>query len=299
MRWKSILALCFLAPVLTELLSTNVPIFQFINPLTYLFFATLGYGIPVLLIRESAVRHKIGIPGLALMGMAYGIYNEGLIARTFLTAAPVHQFEGYGFVGGIAVPWALTISFWHALFAVIIPIMLVHYLLPKEVGEQWIGKKAHATLAILIVLFGSFAFLTPSNSATGTIGQLAALLLMGVLLFLAARFLPDSVRESQGRIGHGFLGIGMLIMTLLIPFTLAGSASLPLFYFTALASMVITVFMLHRMGDGARRMSAVGLIMGMAFFAIVLGVSSGSWERILSSVGFIILAAISIYRLRN
>ncbi len=118
--WKQVLSLMILSPLLAEVLSSNVSLGAFLNPPNLFLLITLGYGIPVLIIRELAVRRQLGLQGLLLLGVAYGIYNEGFIAKTFLLACnvPLEQFNGYGMLLGIGVPWAILISSWHALFSV-------------------------------------------------------------------------------------------------------------------------------------------------------------------------------------
>src|SRR5208283_1563569 len=133
-HWKPIVALLLLTPFLTELLSGSQPAAKFFQPQVLLFLATVGYGIPVLLLREFAVRHRLGILGLLALGFVYGVFNEGIIAKTFYLATnvPVNNFDGYGCVYGIAIPWAVTISTWHARHALLYPIVAIYYFFPDH-----------------------------------------------------------------------------------------------------------------------------------------------------------------------
>ena len=128
-HWKPVLSLLLLAPFLTELLSGNLPASQFFQPQVYVFLATVGYGFPILLLREFAVRRRLGLAGLFMLGLVYGIFNEGILARTFYLASnvPIKTFDGYGYVFGVAIPWAITISIWHALHSFVYPIVAVSY----------------------------------------------------------------------------------------------------------------------------------------------------------------------------
>jgi hypothetical protein len=62
------------------------------------------------------LRWRAGATVLCSKGLIYGICNEGLWAKTFLATRriPVHEFEGYGVLRGIALAWAQTISLWQA-----------------------------------------------------------------------------------------------------------------------------------------------------------------------------------------
>jgi hypothetical protein len=62
---------------LAEVLSQNVQLLTFLQPVPFL-LVTLTYGVPVLVIRELAVARKLNDMGLILLGLAYGILNEGL-----------------------------------------------------------------------------------------------------------------------------------------------------------------------------------------------------------------------------
>ena len=66
---------------LAEVLSENVQLLTLVQPLPFL-LVTLTYGVPVLLIRELAVARNLNTMGLALLGLAYGILNEGVLAKT-------------------------------------------------------------------------------------------------------------------------------------------------------------------------------------------------------------------------
>lgn len=98
----------------------------------------MGYGFPVLVIREIAVRRNLGLLALFALGVIYGIYNEGFVARTISIEpfhTPVDAFAAYGLVGNIRIPWALTITTWHALHAAIYPIAFAHYLFPGSASH--------------------------------------------------------------------------------------------------------------------------------------------------------------------
>jgi hypothetical protein len=81
-------------------LSQNVQLFTFLQPVPFL-LVTLTYGVPVLVIRELSVARELDEVGLVVLGLAYGILNEGVLAKTLTLpdGAPLHDFAGYGRVG--------------------------------------------------------------------------------------------------------------------------------------------------------------------------------------------------------
>jgi hypothetical protein len=141
-HWKQILSLIILSPLLAEVLSSNMSLAGFLNPVNFLRLVTLGCGIPVLVTRELAVRKRLGIPGVLLLGAVCGIYNEGI--KTFLLTHDVAlaQFNGYGMLFGIGVPWALMISLWHALFSVLVATQ-VPALRPGRAESAWRSRARH------------------------------------------------------------------------------------------------------------------------------------------------------------
>src|SRR5512145_1942134 len=74
------LALWLIAPVFGEMVSGSTPLNEYLSPFCILLFGML-YGSGALLIREMLIRGQKGWRSLLLLGMAYGIYEEGLMVR--------------------------------------------------------------------------------------------------------------------------------------------------------------------------------------------------------------------------
>lgn len=144
----------FVIPILTELLTSNRSFSQLFSPGEYLFFV-FAYSMPVFLINELGVRWRLGIIGLFALGLAYGIFNEGIMAQTLFMSGsnvPIAAFEGYCF-WGINLPWAVTILPWHALFSVIYPIVIFRTLYSNEF------QQARFPLWGLIIMAGVYFIL--------------------------------------------------------------------------------------------------------------------------------------------
>ena len=124
-----------------------------LNPATWFWFI-LSYGIPILFIREAWVRLNLNVLAVLIWGVAYGIFNEGIIAQTLtqLNGDPAGAFIGYGTIFGIHLSWATFILTFHALFSVLTPILLAHFFFPAAARVPWLGKKLFITVAILAAL---------------------------------------------------------------------------------------------------------------------------------------------------
>jgi hypothetical protein len=188
---KPILTLLLITPFLTELLSNNMAPSEFFKPFNFLLLATVVYGFPVLLLRELACRHRLGIPGLLCLGLVYGIINEGIIAKTFYLAegVPVNTFDHYGYVAGISIPWSITITVWHALHAVLCPILVTYYLFPSQRHQLWLTRAGLWWLAVTTVALNTlFFFSRTQDRPPGQLGHyLLMLVLIGFLFWLATK----------------------------------------------------------------------------------------------------------------
>ena len=214
---RPLLTLLLLCTVLPELFSGSTPLAGFGQPGLVLFLA-LGYGVAILLIRELAVRYGASLAGLGCLGLAYSIFNEGLLAKTLLRAdhLPVALYDNYGRCLGIMFPWAAGIGTWHACASVLFPILLVHHGFPGVQAKPWLRVRVTAGIGIGLVLLACAVFLGRSARApAGAPTQLA------VLLALIAGLLAAGTRLRGGlplRSGPGTAGPFLLGLSVVIPF---------------------------------------------------------------------------------
>jgi hypothetical protein len=251
---------CFL---LAELGSGNIPFPQIVHPFVLVFLA-VAYGLPVLLIREAMVRWRLGIAGAAVLGLAYGLYNEGVVAKTiFLTAGPplFPSFWGYGMLGGVNVPWLCTIAPWHSMNAVLYPILIVSALWPGQAREPWLGEPQMAAFALLSSALGIFAFFkappgdAPALAFAGLVGAIAALALLARSLGPAA----DVSAPARGRLSdlaRGFLGAPLLYFG---PIQWIAARRVPLGVFLALAMGALALLALLLRAPERRSPDALAL----------------------------------------
>lgn len=185
-----LLALFVLAPFTGEVLSSNVPASLFVLRPTLIAFAVVTYSVPVLLIRELWVARTLSPSALLVCGLAYGIFNEGILARTLLLRAglPVPIFDGYLVAWGVTWSWGITILVWHAIFSVATPIIVVHTLWPEAARVRWLTKGwSIAALAVTFVT-SLLYFRSEGAPAPPPIYFLAFVFGIGVLLAMAARW---------------------------------------------------------------------------------------------------------------
>lgn len=178
------MTLLILAPATGELLSGSAPPAEFLNPFTFLPLVAL-YGSGALLIRELARRWGKGWASILLLGMAYGIYEEGIVVRSFFdpTWMDLGLSAEYGRYLGVNWVWALELTIFHAVVSIMIPIMLIEILFPAHRSSPWLNRSG---LIVYSLLFLSMLAMGPLLGMQATLLALSgSVLLIGLLLLLA------------------------------------------------------------------------------------------------------------------
>lgn len=136
------LALWLIAPVFSEMVSGSTPLNKYLSPFSILILGML-YGSGALLIREMLIRWGRSWRGLLLLGMAYGIYEEGLVVRSFFDPGwkDLGQLGVYGRVGGVNWVWAEHLTIFHMLISIAASIVFVEILYAGRRAESWIGPR--------------------------------------------------------------------------------------------------------------------------------------------------------------
>ncbi|MBN2003730.1 MAG: hypothetical protein JXA21_10270 [Anaerolineae bacterium] len=136
------LALFIIAPVFGELFSGSSPLNEFANPITFITLALL-YGCGAILVRELVIRWRKGWFSLLLLGMAYGIYEEGIVVQSFFDPdwMDLGNMAVYGRVAGVNWVWAEHLTLFHALISVAASIAFVEMLYPKRRLERWVATR--------------------------------------------------------------------------------------------------------------------------------------------------------------
>jgi hypothetical protein len=233
MTWKPVLTLIALTSLLPELLSGSTPLEAWAAPQVLPLFI-LGYGVPILVIRELAIRRDTGAFGIFLMGLGYGVINEGFFAGTLFreTGVPIPFFDHYGFALGVSWPWAAVICAWHAVTSVWLPIAVTERLHGRD---PWLPRWALVLAGLITLGLPSLVFLWRMGSpAMGAlVAQWAVILAVVGLGLRVARQGADS-RARGFPLVLGFLG-GLGFVASLIP---AGAHLPPLVQVAALTAIV-------------------------------------------------------------
>jgi hypothetical protein len=205
--WPAILTLFLLPGITAEMLTGSTPILVYLtNPISFV-TNTLLYGSGAILMREVARRRGLGWHSILLLGAAYGTFEEGLVVNTWanpwlpqvcvVTKGVATGICDYSRVGGINLAWALSLTLFHAVISITVPILLVELLFPRRATLPWLGRKAPLAFvfAEMLVLAFGLLFNVVSYRQHGFDGPyvgpyLAEVALMAVFIVLALNISP-------------------------------------------------------------------------------------------------------------
>lgn len=166
------------------MLSTATPPLTLLLPWNLALVVAL-YGSGALLCRELAHRWGLGLPGLALLGAAYGVYEEALVDRFWFDPgyARATGVGGYSQVWHTNLLLAAHLTVFHSAVSVCSSVVVVTRLFPRERDRAWVGPRGLvlAGTALLLVLP-----LTAEDRVPVAPGPLVAAGGVGALLVVAA-----------------------------------------------------------------------------------------------------------------
>jgi hypothetical protein len=199
-RYLPALLLFFLPAISVELLSGNTPILQYLNPATFVIL-NVSYGGAALLIREMVAWWNKGLQSILLLGLCYGMVCEGLMTKGFFDpyfySAADFGLEDVGMFVGINTAWAFSISSFHAIFSITVPILLINALFPGK--ARWVGNKVFFTVLALFVAVIAFTYRYINVAHTPAPSSLITVLAMIIGCGVAARMFPGLRVRSFAR----------------------------------------------------------------------------------------------------
>lgn len=251
---RPIFTLMLFTAFVPELITGNTPPRAFVNPVV-LFVVIVGYGIPILLIRELVVRYSLNLRGVVLLGLAYGLLNEGFLAKTIVsqTALPILPYSNYGFLFGVSLPWAAFICLWHAIASVAVPIALIDHAFPEMGMKPWLSRKVAVVLTFVVMALGVHLFLH-IPSAKGVKGSPQTLvLILGAMtslaiaaLFCTRKATPRSQPPSRGR--ATLLGASLVCPLILLAAMAQHKVALEVFFIVLVILVAFYAWSLRRLG---------------------------------------------------
>ena len=283
-----LLFLLLLTPGIPEYLSASSQLtLLVISPLIFfgLLAANLGlYGSGVILIREAMIRWKKGWASVFLLGVAYGIVEEGIALWTLFNplAQPVGNLGFYGHWLGVNWVWTVGLLIFHSVYSIGLPIFLFGLVFP-ELKSKSLVSGAGLTFGIFGLTIDCFALFVLESviypNYTPGAGLLLFCGLVIAMLIITARKLPGNflkVKPSQPAWGpRKFAVVGALLFpaTLLTGGIAAGASIPPII--PMILDIIFAILILTRafksMGSTNNQEQKVGFGIGLLFPIVVFG----------------------------
>ena len=193
------LLLVLVTPLIAEYLLGSLTLAQFgLFPIM-----ALMYGTGALLVREAARRCGRGWPTILMLGIAYGVIEEGLATQSLFNPnyLGLRLLDG-GFIPalGIAGPWTTYVIVLHVVWSIAAPIGLVDAIFPERRTVPWLGRLGFAMSGVAFVFGVTLVNFGTRNTEhfTASTGQLTATAIIAVLLCVLALSLPSQNRSRDG-----------------------------------------------------------------------------------------------------
>ena len=228
-RTAPAVGLFFLAPLVAEFLLGNLPV----TLLPALVLLAPLYGGGALLIREVTRRAGRGVPTMLVLGVGYGLLEEGIATQSLFNPHYVGaDLLSVGYVPwlGIAVPWTLFVLTLHAVGSTTVPIVMAE-LCARERTGPWLGRAGLVVTAVLLVvgIVGNAAFQMGNDPFRASTAQFVATVVLAALAAVVGLRLPRRA-DLPGAVpppwAIGLIGLVAGVVAELAPLSYGGVAVL-------------------------------------------------------------------------
>lgn len=160
------------------------------SPVLFVLLVAL-YGCGVLTAWTLTQRWHGGWATLVLLGAAYGVLEEGLVARSFFDPhwADLGAMAADGRWLGVNWIWTVYLMIFHAIFTVTIPVALARITVPGRAGGPWLSRRGQRCAAAGLAVLALLGMLVVNPSAGSPIllfGAAVVMLVLGLLAWWAA-----------------------------------------------------------------------------------------------------------------
>jgi hypothetical protein len=194
---RAAVLLAVITPVIAELTLGNPPLSRIWLMLLWIPI----YGAGTVLIRELVRRRRGGWPSILLLGLAYGIVEEGLVLQA-LSSPTMYGVAGWAprFLGLNSAYSELNLPY-HAVFSVTLPILLADLAFPSLRDRPYLKRTGVVVAGVVFVLGGLLLRVTVATSidpgyqapVAVLAGCVAAVALLAVV---ALRVLPPTAPDA-------------------------------------------------------------------------------------------------------
>ncbi|MFX0139696.1 MAG: hypothetical protein ACFFDN_39010 [Candidatus Hodarchaeota archaeon] len=241
--------LILLSPTIGELLSGSAPPLEFFNPFVFIILVGL-YGLGVLIIRELCVKWEKGWWSILILGIAYGIIEEGLAVKSFFDPnwVDLGNLGEYGRLFDVNWVWSVWLTIYYTIVSIAIPILLFELLFPDKKDERLLTENKLKVVIILFIIDVTFTFLFLTPYFPNFLLYLLTLIIVILLILIAWKISPDiiTLKNDEPIIRAGWFGIAGLIAIFslfIINWTL--TYLIPVFIIPVILDLLVPIFLLR------------------------------------------------------
>lgn len=297
--------LFFLSPLLGEVVSGYLSPAELFNPLI-LVITVFPYGCGALIVRELLVRRGKGWISLLLLGLAFGLFFEGIVTRVLFNGdwQDLGALAGYTHVYGFNWTLAVGIVHFQAMISIVCAILLAEMIYPERRHDSWISTRTLKRCGLVLpgwaLVIGAFVpFIPPLPGALALIGLVGVLIALA-LVIPAEPFAPREHSVPSPAVFGLVGGIGMtLIMlgTYVLP-DWKSRPAMPVTLGILLGLVVIELAVLTALNHGGAAWSdrhRLALVMGFLAFFVVFCIL----QDLEGFTGRALIGVVTIWQLRR
>lgn len=261
------------------------------------FAASLAfYGFQVSIIADISIRYSLGMRTIYIIGLLYGIMEEGFSIFTMESTATHTLWLS---VYGLNATWTVYVMILHAVITVSTPLLVLRALWPRRIMKPFLGRRSYAFM--IPVTAAIYPFLMISSIESGRVPEIMPIIFLIVisLLILAAAWISSKrgVQLSKYHGGHAASGFLPLAAGMIIPF-LVGNR-IPYLLLPETLLLVLLLFYFYRYFSALDADSAVGKRELWAIFTsfYMVMIAGGLFNRTVISdmVGIAAVVAIAVF----
>lgn len=287
-----VLTLFLISPLIAEILVGSIPISQFSEFLR----AVALYGSGALIIRETARRLHRGWLSIFVLGLVFGLIEEGLALQSMFNPDFFGLDISFGRANGVNWVWASFIIAFHAIWSISIPIWLSETIFSSKKQHSWLNLQALWGM-IGLYLFMVFYYHLLFRQLTGFMASFtpyfSTVAIVVTLVFVILKLKLVKISALQLNSGLSVAAVVSFILALIwfMAFTtiFIGNASISprLIIFIGVGILVLFAVLITSWANSDRwtelhSLRVVGgvLIAEMLYGALVLSESDKMWDRV-------------------
>ena len=259
-------------------------------------FVVLGlwYGAAAVLIREVARRTGHGWPTILLLGLAFGLIEEGLLTQSLFNPHYLGlDLLSYGHLGalGIGLPWTIFVLTLHVVWSIATPIALVEGIWPGR--DRWFGRVGLGVVIGLAVV-GALAIAGVSWSSGGFLAAPAQLVAAALLALIAATVALRLQQVTIARPPQAVLPSAAVALVLASAFQLTEQVG-PQYVPAWLSAIVLLVLLAVAVAVSARfRLDVLGLAVGAVLTYAWVGLANSASAVLSGAIEQIVLVLVAL-----